>query len=76
VKKAKADIQKKYGKSASYIDHCMKLGRTHYRRLCEGIAQWVPEVASRGRIWSKLTTEQRNAKESAAPKRAIVRTCR
>jgi hypothetical protein len=73
LKKAKAEIQKKYGKSASYIDHCMKLGRTHYEGLFGRIAESDPEVASRGRIWPKITAEERKAKESAAPKPTIVR---
>jgi hypothetical protein len=72
LEKAKANVQKKYGKSGSYIDHCMKLGRTHYRRLFKGFAQTDPEIASRGRIWPKLTTEQRNAKD-AEPKPTMVR---
>jgi hypothetical protein len=72
LKQAKADIKKKYGKSASYIDHCMKLARTRYRQLYEGIAQSDPEVASRGRIWPKLTAEPRKANYSA-PKRTVAR---
>ena len=63
VKKAKGEVERKYGKSASYIDHCMKLARTHYRGLREGIAQSDPEVASRGRIWPKLSPEQENSGE-------------
>ena len=73
VKKAKGEVERKYGKSASYIDHCMKLARTHYRGLREGIAQSDPEVASRGRIWPKLSAEQRIAKELATRKPTIVR---
>jgi hypothetical protein len=73
LKKAKGEVEKKYGKSASYIDHCMKLARTHYRRLCEGIAQSDPEVGSRGRIWPKLTAEARKLRESATRKPTIVR---
>jgi hypothetical protein len=72
LKKARGEIQKKYGKSASYIDHCMKLGRAHYKRLLEGIAQSDAEVASRGRIWRKLTAEERKA-QTAVPKRRIAR---
>lgn len=54
LKRAKAEIQKKYGKSPSYIDHCMKLARAHYKGLLERMAESDPEVVSRGRIWPKL----------------------
>jgi hypothetical protein len=73
LKKAKGMIQKNYKKSLSYIDHCMKLARTHYKGLYEKIAESDPEVASRGQIWPQLSAEQRKKNESVVRKPAIVR---